>query len=68
MKKILLSFIILLLNIGCETKKEETKSELILTKYTTLFAVDLFNGKGNLVKFLWIMLATQRVIKLSWIK
>ena len=47
MKKILFAFAILLLSFGCETKKEETKSELVLPKYTTLFSVDLFSGKGK---------------------
>ena len=48
MKKFLLAFTILLLNIGCgETKKEETKAEVVLPQYTTLFSVDLFSGKGK---------------------
>jgi hypothetical protein len=48
MKKFLLAFTILLLNIGCgETKKEETKAEVVLPHYTTLFSVDLISGKGK---------------------
>jgi hypothetical protein len=48
MKKFLLAFTILLLNIGCgETKKEETKAEVVLPQYTTLFSVDLISGKGK---------------------
>jgi hypothetical protein len=48
MKKFLLAFTILLLNIGCgETQKEETKVEVVLPQYTTLFSVDLMSGKGK---------------------
>jgi hypothetical protein len=48
MKKFILVFTILLLNIGCaETKKKETKTEVVLPKYTTLFSVDLISGKGK---------------------
>jgi intein/homing endonuclease len=48
MKKILFAITILLLNIGCgETKKEETKAEVVLPQYTTLFSVDLISGKGK---------------------
>lgn len=48
MKKFLIAFTILLLNIGCgETQKEETKAEVVLPQYTTLFSVDLMSGKGK---------------------
>lgn len=47
MKNILCAITILMLSIGCETQKEETKAELVLPKYTTLFSVDLFSGKGK---------------------
>jgi hypothetical protein len=48
MKNFLLAFTILLLNIGCgETQKEETKVEVVLPQYTTLFSVDLMSGKGK---------------------
>lgn len=48
MKNIVLAFTILLLNIGCsETQKEETKAEVVLPNYTTLFSVDLISGKGK---------------------
>lgn len=48
MKRILFAFTILLLNMGCnETKKEETRAEVLLPNYTTLFSVDLMSGKGK---------------------
>lgn len=48
MKKIVIAFAIILLNIGCvETKKEDTKAEVVIPNYTTLFSVDLFSGKGK---------------------
>ncbi len=49
MKRILFAFAIILLCIGCETKKEnsENKVDVVLPQYTTLFSVDLSSGKGK---------------------
>lgn len=64
MKRILFAFTILLLNMGCsETKKEETRAEVVLPNYTTLFSVDLISGKGKFGEVL--ILAFSKEVKSS---
>lgn len=46
MQKIIFAIAILLVIIGCKTKKDN-KADLVSPQYTTLFSVDLYTGKGK---------------------